>query len=139
MEEMHQSKLAPVSRWSRPGFVSLLFGRKPEEFRIDRGGNEDGVIRLGVGGVKMRWDCNGVWTNLNLDVQPVHNDLTPQQIRDLQRENAQLEVECEILLHMLTMSEMTKAEGRRALEELKEQIRNALEDCDLDEEEEESA
>ena len=64
-------------------------------------------ISLKLGSAKLKWE-NGIWHNLNFSIQPPKEKLSQKEVHDLERENAQLQVQCEILLHMLTVSEMTK-------------------------------
>ena len=84
----------------------------------------------------LRWQ-DGSWTNLNLPEQPSNPNPTLQEISKMQRENAQLQVECEILLHMLTVSEMKKVKSQNRLTSLKNQIASILEQIEKEEENQE--
>jgi len=118
-----QSKPPPIARWSKPGFLSK---KKPESFGIYHKADGNLPINLDVGDAKLRWE-DGVWKNLNFDQQPTNANPSTSEIVELQKENAQLRVECEILLHMLTVSEMKKAKAQETLSDLKVRIANLVE------------
>lgn len=122
MEPEDPSKMPAVARWSRPGFLSRVFGgAKAESFMISHAPDSNIPIALNVGNAKLKWE-NGIWHNLNFKIQPPKETLSQKEIRDLERENAQLQVQCEILLHMLTVSEMSKIQAQNTLNDLKAQI-----------------
>lgn len=121
MEE-DPAKMPAVARWSRPGFLSRVFGGvKTENFMISHAPDSNIPISLNVGNARLKWE-NGIWHNLNFKIQPPKDTLTQKEIRELERENAQLQVQCEILLHMLTVSEMSKVQAQSTLSDLKAKI-----------------
>lgn len=130
--EQDPSKMPAVSRWSRPGFVSRLTGKKPESFMISRTGDSNIPISLNVGSAHLQWE-NGKWNNLNFSIEPPKEKLSQKELKDMERENAQLQVQCEILLHMLTMSELSKADAQNTLKELKSQITSRIRELGEDE------
>jgi hypothetical protein len=126
------AKLPPIGRWSRPGFVSRVFGaRKAEDFAIDRKPNDDIPIPLQLGNGQLVWQ-DGRWNNCNFDVQPMCHSLAPQEQAAVERENAELQIECEILLHLLTVSEMNKSRLQKELDSLRENIAESLQEIDSD-------
>jgi hypothetical protein len=130
--ERDVSKVPPVARWSRPGFVSRVFGaRKAETFAIDRKPNDNIPIPLVLGNGQLVWQ-DGRWNNCNLEVQPMNHHPAAQERAALQRENAELQIECEILLHMLTVSEMNKSRLQKKLDALRDKIAESLEEIDTD-------
>jgi hypothetical protein len=130
--ERDPSKIPPVARWSRPGFVTRVFGaRKAENFAIDRKPSDDIPIPLSLGNGQLVWQ-EGRWNNCNLDVQPMSHSLAPQEQAAVERENAELQIECEILLHMLTVSEMNKSRLQRKLNDLRDRIGELLQEIDPD-------
>ena len=133
MQEQDPSRLPAVSRWSRPGFVTKLTGKKPESFMIARTADSNIPIALNIGSAHMQWE-NGKWHNLNFQVEPPKEKMSDKELKDLERENAQLQVQCEILLHMLTMSELNKAEAQKTLKDLRRQIQSQISDMGVDEE-----
>ena len=92
---------------------------------INQRGDASSPINLNCGEVNLRWQ-DGRWINHNLDEQP--NNPTPslQDVALLQKENSQLQVECEILLHLLTISEMEKTKAKNKLQDLKSRISELL-------------
>jgi hypothetical protein len=126
------SKLPAIARWSRPGFISRMIGsRKAENFQILRTADDNLAIPLTVGNGHLEWQ-NGRWENRNLDVQPTNDVLSRENLAALQRENAELQIECEILLHILTVSEITKSKAQRELNDLRGQISEAIGNLDED-------
>lgn len=133
MTKSPQAMISPVGRWTRPGFIDRNFGKPtPDTFMINRRADSNIPIEIKFGGVHLRWQ-DGQWTNLNLDEQPTNHNPTLSEISTLQKENAQLQVECEILLHMLTVSEMTKAKCMNQLNELKSKISTLVQKIEADE------
>jgi hypothetical protein len=130
--EPDPAKIPAVARWSRPGFVTRVFGaRKAENFAIDRKPNDNVAIPLTIGNGQLLWQ-DGRWNNCKLDVQPMSHNITRQERAALERENAELQVECEILLHMLTVSEMNKSRLQKKLDDLRERITESLQEIDPD-------
>lgn len=127
MNENHQdpSALPAVGRWSRPGFIQGLFGKKPETFKIARSAIDNREIDLNTGSANLKWE-NGHWHNSNFTEQPPNLHPSKAEIHRLQKENSEMQVQCEILLHMLTVSEMSKVRAQNRLNELKEQITQKL-------------
>ena len=124
MQQNDLSKLPPVNRWSRPGFVSRVVGsKKPENFVIsDYLKNNN--ISLNVGGIRLQFQ-NEKWVNLD---EPRRENQSAKRIdlRKLEMENSQLQLQCEVLLHMLTLSELKKAKHQGKLDQLKKQISNSI-------------
>jgi hypothetical protein len=120
------SKIPAVPRWSRPGFISRVMGcKKAESFTILRTADDNLPVPLELGNGHLEWR-QGRWENLNLDVQPQAIDSSRERIAALQRENAELQLECEVLLHLLTVSEITKTQAQKDLAELRRQIAHAI-------------
>lgn len=138
-EEVDASKLPAITKWSRPGFLERAIGnRKPERLVIDRLPSDNCPIDLNMGNVRMRWE-NNKWMNLNLNEQVVNTNPSEPQVTEIIRENAQLRVQCEVLLHMLTMSEMNKAKAQNKLVDLKQRIQETLEQYGGENQEEEDS
>lgn len=123
LKQMSQASVPPIARWSKPGFLSK---KKPEMFGISHRPDANVPINLQLGDAQLRWE-DGCWKNLNFDTQPANANPTSQEIFEIQRENAQLRVECEILLHMLTVSEMKKTRAQETLSDLKIRISKLVE------------
>ena len=122
----NQVSVPPIGKWTKPGFFNRHFGAKPDSFAISKRGDSNTPIEIKIGNVHLRWE-DGNWINMNLG--DISNNSNPplQEISNLQKENAQLQVECEILLHMLTVTEMKKAKSQRQLADLKQRISSILE------------
>ena len=121
-----QSHMSAIGRWTKPGFFDRNFGKPtPENFSTNHRADANIPIEIKFGPVHLRWQ-DGRWINLNLDEQPPNPTPSLQEISALQRENSQLQVECEILLHMLTVSEMKKVKAQNKLHEIKGKISNIL-------------
>ena len=111
-----------VGKWTKPGFLN----KKPVNFGINRKGYSNGPLTLNVQEANMRWE-DGSWQNLNLDEPPKNAYPTIEEIKRIREENDKFRVECEILLHMLTQSELKKAKNKRALSDKKQKILVLLE------------
>lgn len=131
-----QQYLAPICRWEEQNKISKFFHPTKQNFGINRRADANTPIEINFGPVHLRWQ-DGSWTNLNLPEQPANPNPTLQEISKLQRENAQLQVECEILLHMLTVSEMKKVKSQNKLTSLKNQISAILEQIEKEEQSQE--
>ncbi|OHT08169.1 hypothetical protein TRFO_23374 [Tritrichomonas foetus] len=121
MNENDPAKLPAINRWSRPGFIKGVFGKKADEFAIARGPTDNNPITLNFGNANLIWE-DGHWKNLNFNHQPQALNPSKAEIKKLQKENAELQVQCEILLHMLTVSEMSKIKAQTKLNDLKAEI-----------------
>ena len=122
-----QTAMSAIGRWTKPGFFDRNFGKPtPEQFNLNRRADSNLPIEMKFGPVHMRWQ-DGHWVNMNIDEQPPHPAPSLTEISQLQKENAQLQVECEILLHMLTVSEMKKVKAQNKLNEIKGKISSILE------------
>ena len=115
------AKLPAVDRWTQPDFMPCIFKKKYDEFPIAHGGPANCPIELNFGNAKLKWE-NDHWINLNFKHQPQSMNPSKAEIRKLQMENADLQVECEILLHMLTLREMSKVKAQNKLNYLKNEI-----------------
>ena len=131
-DENDASKHPAVAKWSRPGFIQGLFGKKPETFNIARGAIDNCEIVLNLGSANLKWE-DGRWENLNFQHQPQNMNPSKAEIKKLQKENAELQVQCEILLHMLTVSEMSKVRAQNYLNDLKEQISQKIKQIETEE------
>ena len=121
-----QAQMSAIGRWTKPGFFDRNFGKPtPDVFATNRRANTNLPIEMKFGPVHLRWE-DGHWINMNLDEHPAHPAPSITEISQLQRENSQLQVECEILLHMLTVSEMKKVKAQNKLQEIKGKISDIL-------------
>lgn len=106
-----------IQRWTRPNFIGRNFGqRKMEVLTIDQAVLANPQISLDVGPVELTWKENGWGDELG------HTDTTRATDQQLQMENSRLRIETEVLLHMLTVSELQKDELRNQLNQMKEEI-----------------
>lgn len=122
-----------VSRWTRPTLIERMSkSPKAQQFPINHRPDANVSIPLTVGNANLEWH-DGAWVNQNIDEQPVNANPSTQEIAQLQKDNAQLQVECEILLHMLTVSEMKKVKAQNRLAELKQRIAELVEQIEADE------
>lgn len=96
---------------------------------INKRGDYQGPIEINCGDINLKWD-DGTWINQNLDQQIQNPNPTNKEIKELQKENAQMQVECEILLHMLTVSEMEKVQCQNKLTELKAKIAKIVDEAE---------
>ena len=106
-----------VGNWTKPGFLN----KRPVKFGINIRGNANVPLSMNVQEANMLWD-GGSWRNLNLDEPPKSAYPSAEDIRRTTEENEKFRVECEVLLNMLTSSEMKKAKNKKILSDKKQRI-----------------
>jgi hypothetical protein len=126
--------MTQLPNWTKPGFVGKLFkAGAHENFAINRRANSNIPLDLRMQDASLRWEDTS-WANLGLPSQPQNSNPSLNDITKFQRENQQLMVECELLLHLLTESEMAKAKKQLILADRKQQLATLLERVDSERE-----
>ncbi|KAK8888097.1 hypothetical protein M9Y10_039158 [Tritrichomonas musculus] len=132
---MKKQKGPTLQRWTKPGFFPRK-NPKAEQFGISRKAESNIPITLNVGDVQIKWEdpewINGRITDRSKDANP-----SIQDIKEMKTRNAQLQVECEILLNMLTSAELRKARLKRELAEKKIVLQELIERVEAEREENE--
>jgi hypothetical protein len=104
-------------------------GRGTRRIRaIDRKPNDGIPIPLALGNGQLVWQDKR-WNNCNLDVQPMRHSPASQEQAAAEGKNAELQIECEILL---TVSEMNKSRLQKELDAHKENIAESLREIEPD-------
>lgn len=106
-----------ADRWKKPG----PFGNKPQDFMISHRGNAKTPINLKTGELDLVWAETG-WMNNKITQQPEHAYPSLKELENVKKQNAELQVSCEILLNLLTKSELKKAEISSRLADLKQEL-----------------
>lgn len=127
-------KAANLPRWTKPGFLGkFLKEPKPEQFGITRRAESNVPILLKVGDAEIKWEGSS-WINGRV-TEPSKNVYPPlQDIKEMKTKNAQLQVECEILLNMLTKAEIKKAKLKRELADKKIILQELIEKVEAEQE-----
>lgn len=121
-------KAPNLPRWTKPGFIGKIFGDpKPDQFGITRRAESNVPINIKIGDdVQIKWD--GVsWVNGRITDPSKNSYPPPQDIQEMKTRNAQLQIECEILLNMLTKAEIKKAKLKRELADKKIVLQELIE------------
>jgi len=114
----------PVSRWTRPGFLSRLCGpRKVEGFVFDGLADAHSAIPLDIDGAHLVWE-DGSWLHRGPDYEAGRVRLTEDEEAALADENGGLSAQVEILLDTNTSYELKRAALREKLAALEQQIRS---------------
>lgn len=125
-----------LAKWTKPGFLGKIIGDpKPEQFGITRKADSNIPISLKIGDLSIQWD--GVsWVNGRISDPSKNAYPPPQDIKEMKIKNAQLQIECEILLNMLTKAEIKKAKLKRELEDKKIVLQELIERVEAEQESE---
>jgi hypothetical protein len=119
-----------LPKWTQPGFLGKIFrSGAHENFAIQRKANANVPLSLQVDEVQLRWEDNS-WANLNVDEQPREAIPSATELGNYKKENEQLRIECEILMHMLTQAEIAKTKKEAELAARKQTITTLLERVD---------
>lgn len=126
--EEHFHKLAdtpaPITRWTRPGFIEAALGKKkPDNFFIEKLTKPLSPIDLNIGNIHYRW-VDGFWVNIGSDYEAATTKINREQAEKYAEENADLSRQIELLLDMNTEYELRKAKKREKLRMLEDQIRH---------------
>lgn len=107
-----------ANRWTRP----LVGKGRMQDFGFTRRYDANGAVEARLGGLHLRWE-HSRWTDL---AHPPGKTLGAAEVGRVQRENTQLQVECEVLLHLLAQREDEERARTRELQTLKSRIRELL-------------
>lgn len=109
------SKNRTLPKWTKPGFMGKIFG-KPDQFSLSRKAESNIPISLNIGDTKIKWE-DTMWVNGRI-TEPVRTaNPTLKEIREMKIQNSKLQIECEILLNMLTAAELKKSKLQKELSE----------------------
>jgi hypothetical protein len=97
-----------------------------ENFALHRKANLNVPLPFQVQDANLRWG-DGTWANLDIPDQLKAATPSAAELSTFVKENEQLRIECEILLHFLTLADLEKEKKAAFLAALKQRIATLLE------------